>query len=353
MGHMTDLISAMPKAELHIHLEGSVRLGTLLRLAERHKDLDLLRGLDPQTGQDWLVYKDFAQFGRAFNTIQSLLRSADDFALVVYEMGADMAAQNIIYREIMVAPYTHTHMQDKGLTIEEILSGLEAGRRMAYEDFGVQMRWVFGFARGLCVTTEGKYDLAAAEQTLAYATGGKKRGVIGLTVGGDERSCPPHIFAPLFAAAKQEGLLSLPHAGETAGATSVWTAVELLKADRIGHGVRSIEDASLVSALRERQIPLDVNPTSNLCLHVYNAIEEHPFAALDAAGLLLTINSDDPALFNTTLNQEYTLLGQTFHYDAQNILRIARQAFTACGAEEPVKKGLLAHFDRWAADNLV
>ena len=355
MDDIRQFIAVMPKVELHVHLEGSIRPETLQQLARRHPDLpNDLPVWDIEALRNWFTFKDFPQFADAFNTVQNFVRTPDDFELITYEFGREMAAQNIRYSEVIFAPYTHTHAFKKGLTITDILQGLEEGRRRARADFGVEIRWVFGFARGFCVTGEGVYDLRPAETTLAYAAASKDQGVIGLTIGGDEPVCPPGIFGPLFRAARQEGLLSLPHAGETAtrdGAVFVRTAVLELEADRIGHGVDAIWDDSVLALLREREVSLDVNLTSNTVL-LYPDISRHPFPRLEEAGLTLTVNSDDPALFNTTLNREYELLGEVFNYSHQEISRVARSAFRVCGAAPELKHSLLAEFDRWAGGAL-
>ncbi len=263
-------IQSMPKAELHIHLEGAIEPATLLRLAERNRVVlpaDTVEGL-----QSWFTFSDFGHFVDIYLIIQSCLRSADDFSLVAYELGADMARQNIRYREATVTPYTHL-LQDKGLAAEDIIAGLEDGRRRARRDFGVEMRWVLDIHRNLAMP-------ATAEVTTQLVLDWADRGVVALGLGGNEATAPSAPFAPYFERIKAAGLASAPHAGEIAGPESVWSAVRDLQADRIGHGVRSIEDAHLLAMLRERQIPLEVNPTSNICLGVYRSFEQHPFIHL-------------------------------------------------------------------------
>jgi aminodeoxyfutalosine deaminase len=344
-------IQTMPKAELHIHLEGAIRPETLLELAGRHGRTDVLPSRNVEMLRRWFAFTDFNHFLEIYLVIQDLLRSAEDFALVAYECGADMAAQNILYREVTFTPYTHTNFQNKGVTIDAILAGLEAGRQRAKAEFGVEMRWIFDIPRGTAFPDRDgrRYEPDPAERTLEFALAGRDIGVIGLGLGGSEVNAPPEPFAHAFAKAKAAGLLSLPHAGEVEGPQSVWGAVEALQADRIGHGVRSIEDPHLLVVLKERQIPLEVNVISNVCLHVYRRAAEHPLPHLDRAGLLITINSDDPPLFNTTLTDEYQLLAQEFGYSRADLKRIARNAFVVSGAEPALKESLLERFDRWAA----
>ncbi len=372
-----DFIRAMPKAEIHIHLEGSIQPETLLVLAQRHRREDRLPTTDLAELRRWFTFTDFPHFIQIYWTISDLLRTPEDFALIVHACGADMAAQNIRYRELTFTPFTHTDLQAKNLTMDDVFAGLEAGRVQAKRDFGVEMRWVFDIPRNTSFQPWHKsmrlrqagravdkvlrrigwrkgdiYVPYPAERTLAYALAGQDKGVIGFGLGGYEVGAPPEPFAPLFRTAKAAGLLSLPHAGETVGPASIWGAVQALNADRIGHGVRAVEDGALLALLIDRQIPLEINPTSNICLHVYPTLADHPFPLLDSLGLLVTVNSDDPPLFNTSLCQEYALLASEFGYDRADLARIARNAFVASGAPSDLKARLLAEFDRWVSEQL-
>ena len=341
-------IQAMPKAELHVHLEGSIQPATLLALAERHGRTDRLPTTNIDALQAWFRFTDFPHFIHIYLLISDLLRTPEDFALIVHDFGADMARQNIRYREATFTPFTHTDLQNKGLTIDHLLAGLDEGRRAAQDEFGVEIRWVFDIPRNASFPKGGgAYDPYPAERTLAYALQGRDHGVIGFGLGGYEVGAPPAPFAHAFAAAKAAGLLSAPHAGETMGAASVRDAVTLLGADRIGHGVRAIEDPDLLALLCERQIPLEINPTSNVCLHVYRRLAEHPFPHLDRMGIPVTVNSDDPPLFNTTLSQEYAVLAAEFGYAPADLARIARNAFQFSAAEAGIKQQMLDEFDHW------
>lgn len=345
---MREFIRAMPKAEIHVHLEGTIQPATLLELARRHNRLDQLPSVDVAGLQRWFLFTDFPHFIQIYWTISDLLRTPEDFALVVHACGADMAQQQIRYREVTFTPFTHTHLQAKGLTIADLLEGLEAGRQQAHRDFGVQICWVFDAPRNASFR-KGAYDPMPADLTLAYALAGQPYGVVGYGLGGFEVGAPPEPFAHAFTAARGAGLVSVPHAGETVGSASVWGALRELQAERIGHGVRAMEDPQLLAELKARQTVLEVCPTSNICLHVYRRLAEHPFAHLDRMGLLVTVNSDDPPLFNTTLTDEYALLAREFGYDRAGLARIARNAFVACAAPADLKQQMLAEFDTWLA----
>lgn len=354
MTNLQQFIQNMPKAEVHIHLEGAIQPETVLKLAARHQQLYKLPGDTVAALRNWFTFTGFPHFVKIYVTIQDLIRTPEDFALVAHECGADMARQNIRYRELTVTPYTHTDYLDKGMTIMDILQGLEDGRQRAKQDFGVEMRWVFDIPRNLSFPDrDGQgYDPRPAQRTLEFALAGRDYGVVGFGLGGWEPGAPPHPFAHAFAAAKESGLLCVPHAGETWGSDSVWGAVNDLQADRIGHGVRAIEDPSLLALLKERQIPLEINPTSNVCLSVYRRLAEHPFPHLDRMGLLVTVNSDDPPLFNTDLLHEYDVLATEFGYDEANLIRIARNAFVVSGVEPEIKQRLLTEFDTWSAQSI-
>jgi len=349
---LSNFIHQLPKAELHIHLEGAVAPSTVLELANRHHMQDTLPSQKVDELQKWFRFTDFNHFVVIYMTIQALMRKPDDFALIAYKLGEDMADQNILYREATFTPYTHINYQDKGLAIEDILEGLEHGRQKAKADFGVEIRWVFDIPRnlGFMSSENGKYNPEPADKTLEYAKKGMDKGVIGLGIGGYEVGAPAKPFRHSFLEAKQVGLLSVPHAGETMGPDSIWSSVQDLQADRIGHGVRAIEDTGLMEYLRQHQITLEVNPTSNLCLHVYPSLEAHPFKILDDFGIPVTINSDDPPLFNTSLSQEYALIAETFNYSRSDLVRIARNAFLATGAESELKQSLLHKFEAAVAD---
>ncbi len=346
------LIAAMPKAELHIHLEGSVKAATVVKLARRHRLENTLPTTDPDLLAEWFAFKDFKDFIRVIRSIQNLIRTPDDFALVTYEAGIDMAEQNIRYRELTVTPYNHTHIYDKGLTIGDILRGLDEGRRSARSDFGVEIRWVFDVSRNFSFSGPGgAYDPEPAEVTLRQALAGQEHGVIGLGIGGDEEGHPPEPFAHAFRKAKRAGLKSLPHAGESLrrwGADHVRGSIESLEADRIGHGIGAIRDPHLLALLVDRAIPLEVCPTSNLRTRVCERQALHPLRHLDLMGVTVTVNSDDPPLFGTTLNDEYRLLANRFGYDESGLARIARNAFNSALCEPELRSSLLEGFDSWA-----
>lgn len=347
------LIQSMPKAELHVHLEGTIQPATLLALAKRNGLLDELPSHDIDGLKGWFSFRTFSDFIKVILTIHNMIRSRDDLALVVYECGRAMHAQNIRYRELTFTPYSHCHILKKGLHIKDLLKGLDAGRRMAAADFGVEMRWIFDHPRNASFPNwDGRdYDPLPMELSLRYALEGREVGVVGLGLGGDEVNAPPELYAHGFRIAKREGLLSVPHAGENQGPQSIWGAILELEADRIGHGVRAIDDPRLMQYLSQHQIPLEVNLSSNICLGIYPSLKEHPFVELDKKSIVLTMNTDDPPIFHTDLNQEYVILAREYGFGWRDIVRIARNAYVFSGAEPTLKHELLKEFDAWVETN--
>jgi adenosine deaminase len=317
-------LRAAPKAELHVHLEGSIQPATLLTLARRNGKQLPAQTVDEL--QQWFRYRDFNHFIEIYFEITGCLKTAEDYELIAYEFGAGMARQNVRYAEVTFSPSTHYY--SLGIPFDTFFSGLTRGRERARADFGVEIRWVFDIVRNI---EDEARNRQLAEYVTAVAIEGMSAGVVALGLGGAEVGYPPERFAPFFERALAAGLHSAPHAGETVGPTSVWGAVRTLGAERIGHGVRSIEDAALVEHLASQRIPVEVCPTSNLCLGVYASLASHPLPRLYAAGVPLTINSDDPPLFNTTLNQEVALLADPFGFDLATIndilLNGVRQSF--------------------------
>jgi aminodeoxyfutalosine deaminase len=330
-------ICQMPKVELHIHLEGSIRPATLLTLAERNhialpvKDLEALRS--------FYRFSDFDHFIQIYFAISGCLKTVADFELIAYELGSEMARQRTLYAEVTFTP--HTNVVNTGLPFDDIMAGLNAGRLRAQAEFGVEMRWILDIVRDQPDTQH---------QVARWAISAQDRGVIGLGLGGTERDHPPEWFADAYAAAREAGLHSVPHAGEVAGPTSVWKALQTLGAERIGHGVRSIEDPDLVAYLREHQTPLEVCPSSNVCLGVYASYAEHPLRELWEKGLYITVNSDDPPMFNTDLVGEYQVLVDQMGFGAAELEQLGLGALQASFLPQERKvsleKEFLSEFDR-------
>lgn len=328
-------IAAMPKVELHVHLEGSIRPATLLTLARRNGvalpagDLEGLRA--------FYRFTDFDHFLRVYITICSCLQRPEDFHLIAYEFGADMARQNVRYAEVTFTP--HPHVTNTGLPFDEVLAGVNEGRAQAAAEFGVEMGWVLDVVRGVP---------ESQEQVAAWAASAQDRGVVALGLGGPELGNPPEDYARGFALAREAGLHSVPHAGEVAGPASVWGALRVLGAERLGHGVRCVEDPALVEYLCERQIPLEVCPTSNLRLGVYPSYAQHPLRSLWEAGVYVTVNSDDPPMFNTDLVSEYRAAAGEMGFAREELERLSlaalRASFLPAARKETMERAFQGEF---------
>lgn len=284
------LIAALPKVELHVHLEGSMGPGTLLRLARRHGLDDLLAVLDDP--DEWYRFRDFPHFIEVYLQALRVLVDEEDFATMTYDVAANLALQNVRYAEVHVSLYNHL---ERNIAAEVVFAGIEAGRRRAETEHGIVLRWIPDFA--------GHMGVTAGEQSLDATLRHGPPSVIAFGVGGIEVEREP--FGDLFARAVAAGLHSVPHAGETHGPDRVWAAVRDLRAERIGHGIGAMGDSRLVEHLAEHRIPVDVSPTSNVRTNAVTAIEEHPLPRMIEAGLLVTLNSDDPPMFGTDLTHEY------------------------------------------------
>jgi aminodeoxyfutalosine deaminase len=286
-------LKAAPKAELHVHLEGSIRPATMLTLAKRNAVA--LPCATPEQLRDWFRFRDFDHFVEVYGAISRCLRTADDYELIAYELAEELAGQNARYAKVGFSPAFHTRM---GVADRTYLDGLARARDRAQRELGVELAWIFDLGRAWRGGATETQRWAA--YTVDLAIEARAEGVVALGLGGPEAGHPPEPFAPLFERGRAAGLHSAPHAGEHAGPASVWGALNSLAAERIAHGVRAIEDPALVAELARRGVALDVCPTSNIRLSVFTSLAEHPLPRLHAAGVPITVNTDDPPLFGTT-----------------------------------------------------
>lgn len=311
------LIAAMPKVELHIHLEGSIRPETLLELARRNRiqlPISAREGL-----HKWYQFSSFDHFVEIYGLMSSSIRSTEDIEFVAREFLSGQASQGIRYSEVTYTPFTH--YRTKGLAFRDQLAALNRARAWAEAELGVSMRLILDFAR--------KAPLEQAQIVADWAITALGDGVVALGLGGVEAGHSASKFKAVFERARAAGLARTPHAGETVGPESIWSAVQVLDATRIGHGVRCLEDPALVEHLRAHQIPLEVCPSSNVCLGVAPSMAEHPLPRLIDAGLFVTVNSDDPPMFHTTLTGEYLAVAKAFNLDHDAIERLALSAVRA------------------------
>ncbi|HSM15306.1 MAG TPA: adenosine deaminase [Thermoanaerobaculia bacterium] len=334
----------LPKVELHVHLEGAMRPETLLALARSHRaglPADDVAGL-----REWFRFRDFDHFVQIYLTCCAVLRRPEDFQRLLRDFAADQERERIRYTEIHFTIGTHWL---NGLPIDEILDAMEETIRAEEKSRGIGLRLIPDIVRDVGSRT--------ADPTLEWAIEARRRGIaVALGLTGREAVCPSRPFAAHFEEAARNGLHCVAHAGEHAGPPAVHEVLDHCRAERIGHGVRSIEDDGLIERLRRERTPLEVCPTSNLCLGLAPDLASHPFDRLRRAGLELSVNSDDPALFDTTLSREYERLAEAFGYGPEELVELAiagvRHSFLAAEEKTALEKEIRAEAERLAEREL-
>jgi aminodeoxyfutalosine deaminase len=287
-----DVGVSFPKIELHVHLEGTVRPAALLRIARRNG-----RTLPADTVEDLArlyEFRDFPHFLEVWAMTTAVLHTEQDFRQVVLDYAQEAASHGAVYLEGIFTP---AEPAGRGVAWEEVFAGYCDGAQQAQETYGITVALTPDIPRG--------YPMEAAELTVSHAIAHAGRGIVGIGLGGSESDYPPEPFAPVFARAADAGLGGVPHAGEGEGPQSVWAALDVLGAARIRHGIRAVEDRALVRELAGRGIVLDVCPISNVRTGVVRSLDAHPLPDLLAAGVICTINTDDPAMFGNNLGTEY------------------------------------------------
>jgi adenosine deaminase len=328
---MRDL-RALPKAELHIHLEGSIRTETVRELADRD-GAPTPHGLDVDTWR----FDGFMDFIQNYGETCALLTTLDDFRRIAEEFCADLAGAGVRYAEAVFSPANHAaRLGDWFGPIEAVLDGLEVGAR----SHGVRVQLTPDVVRD--------FGMEEAERTLEVATKFAGRGVVALNAAGSERA-PVADFASIFVRARDAGLRSVPHAGEWAGPQNVWQTLEHYAPDRIGHGVRSIEDPRLVDVLAARGIALEVSPLSNVATGVYGSLDDHPFTRLRDAGVVVTLNSDDPSMFGAWVDTVYEAARSTWGFRDGDLAQVAVAAVDASFADDGTKAAIRSGIDAWLA----
>jgi aminodeoxyfutalosine deaminase len=338
---LADFVAGLPKAELHVHHVGSASARIVSELAARHPGTV---PSDPDELRRFYEFRDFAHFIEVYLAVVDLIRTPEDIHYLTYEVAREMAnGQRLRYAELTCTPYTSVqpHAEDRGMPIEAYTEAIEAARIAAERDFGLVLRWIYDIP--------GESGLPAADATLDYALNHRPEGLIGFGLGGPEIGVPRPQFRPHFDAARAAGLRSLPHAGETTGPETVWDAIRLLGAERIGHGTTAAQDPALLTHLTETGIPLEVCPSSNLATRAVASLDEHPIRAFRDAGVTITVNSDDPPMFGTTLNREYEIAADLLGLDETGVADLARASVHASYADEDVRTRILGEIDEYAA----
>ncbi len=329
-------IARLPKVELHLHLEGAARPETLLELSATKTGLR-------QKAQEWIAarrsnhfrYANFRDFLEAFKLVSLLIETPGDYALVTTRLIEWLANQNVRYAEITFAAGV---VLWKKQSVDAIFEAVADAAKKAEPHTGVRVRWIFDAIR--------HFGVDHAREVLQAAARLRSRGVMGLGIGGDEARGHAKLFGDVFREARDLGLHCLAHAGEACGPESIRDAVELLGAERVGHGLTALQDSNVVALLRERQIPLEVCPSSNVCTGLIARWEDHPLPKFLDAGLTVTLNSDDPAMFGTSLQDEFVRATNCFGFQRETAADLCRNAIRASFMSAGEKQALEAELAR-------
>lgn len=334
-------IAGLPKAELHVHHVGSASPRIVAELAARHPDSKV--PTDPEALVDYFTFTDFAHFIDVYLSVVDLIRTPEDVRLLTYEVARDLARQQVRYAELTITPFSSTR---RGIDELAFMDAIEDARKAAEAEFGTVLRW--------CFDIPGEAGLEAAEETTRLATDDRIRpeGLVSFGLGGPEIGVPRPQFKPYFDRAIAAGLRSVPHAGETTGPQTVWDALTHLRAERIGHGTSSAQDEKLLAHLAEHRIALEVCPTSNIATRAVRTLDEHPIKEFVRAGVLVTINSDDPPMFGTDLDNEYAVAARLLDLDERGLAALSVNAVDASFLDEAGKARIRAEIETYTTGRL-
>jgi len=332
--NISSFIRELPKAELHLHLEGSIEPRTLLELQQRHGKQGTLEEV-----AELYKYSDFTGFLMAFKSVTEWLRTPDDYELITYRLMEYLKTQNALHAEVFVSVGVSLWRKQD---FPAIFEGLERGRARGEQDFGVSLLWIFDAVR--------QFGAEPAQAVAELAARYRIRNVVGFGIGGDERQGAPELFRDVYAYAAGQGLHLTAHAGETVGPESIWGALNL-KAERIGHGFTAAQDAELIEELAERQVPIEICVTSNLRTACCANAADHPVKQYFDQGLMITLNTDDPAMFATTLDGEFQLAQDTYGFTNEQLRELARNSFEAAFLPAEKKLHFLNLLDATAASS--
>ncbi|MFD9719475.1 adenosine deaminase [Streptomyces sp. NPDC059076] len=334
---MTDLhtfIAGLPKAELHVHHVGSASPRIVAELAAQHPDSKV--PTDPEALADYFTFTDFAHFIDVYLSVVDLIRTPEDVRLLTFEVARDMARQNIRYAELTITPFSSTR---RGIDERAFMAAIEDARKAAERELGVVLRW--------CFDIPGEAGLEAADETTRLAVDLRPEGLVSFGLGGPEIGVSRAQFTSHFDRAIAAGLRSVPHAGETTGPQTIWDSIRHLGAERIGHGTSAVQDPALLAHLAEHRIPLEVCPTSNIATRAVLDLEQHPIRQMVEAGVLVTVNSDDPPMFGTDLNTEYAVAARLLDLDEHGVAELAKNAVEASFLDPAGKSRISSEIDAY------
>jgi aminodeoxyfutalosine deaminase len=334
-----EFIRQLPKAELHLHLEGTLEPATLAELSRRTD----AEPLTLEQAEALYHYTDFSGFLLAFKAVTRRLQGAAEYELAAYRMIEQLAAQGVVHAEVYISVgvvYFWRKEEDAAdpLLFEKIFAGLERARERGERDFGVTLYWIFDAVRHFSVEEARRVFRMAARMRREYPS------IIGIGLGGDERVAASEPFREMYAEAAATGLRLTNHAGETTGPEAIWEALSV-GSERLGHALSAIRDPELVTELHKRQIPLELNPSSNVRTGVCASFSAHPLRQYFDAGLLVTLNSDDPAFFSSSIENEYRLAHTIHRFSRGELKVLAANSFRASFLPETEKKKWLSRIE--------
>jgi adenosine deaminase/aminodeoxyfutalosine deaminase len=309
-------LRSLPKTELHLHLEGTVTPETLVELSQRNDD----QPMTLEEARALYHYTDFTGFLLAFKAVSERLRTPEDYELITYRMLQRLAAQGVVHAEAYVSVGVVYYW--RRIEFEPLFYAMETGRARAEQEFGITLYWIFDAVRHFGPEEAARVFRKAAELRPEWPS------IVGIGIGGDERRTGAEPFRELFQEARDAGLRLTAHAGETMGPESIWAALNI-GAERIGHALSAQLDPDLMEVLAERQIPLEICVTSNVRTGCCPSLEEHPVRRYFDAGLMVTLNSDDPAMFESDLQDEYRVAHDAFGFTAEHLRELAANSIEA------------------------
>lgn len=329
----------LPKAELHLHLEGTVTPETLVTLSQRNDTAPLT--LDE--ARSIYIYADFQAFLMAFKAVSERLQTPADYALITYEMVRELARQGVVHAEVYISWGILLRFKPQ-LTIVSVMDAIEEARQRAEREFGTSVLWIIDAVRHFGVEEAATVFRLAAELRKTYPS------IVGIGIGGDEARGPAGPFRELYEEAREAGLRLTAHAGESTGPVdgpaSIWSAINI-GAERIGHGLAAQHDADLLRILAERQIPIEINVTSNVRTGCCPAVDQHPLREYFEGGLMVTLNSDDPPMFGSNLLGEYVLVQQQFEFSLEQMRELAANSIEASFLPPERKLKLLGFVEQY------
>jgi adenosine deaminase/aminodeoxyfutalosine deaminase len=331
---VVEWLRGLPKCELHLHLEGTIQPATLLELSRRHD----AEPLTAETAKKLYIYENFSGFMDSFKAVSARLRGPDDYELITYDMIRELAAQGVVHAEVYISFGIIYYW--KNAEVEPYVEAIERGRVRGEKDFGTTIYWLIDAVRHFGADEAAKVFRKAAELRKLYPS------IVGIGIGGDEARGGAELFRQSYAEAKAAGLRLTAHAGETIGPESIWAAINI-GAERVGHALSAQDDVELVDILAEKQIPLELNVTSNLRTGCCKDLDKHPVKKYFESGLMVTINSDDPPMFGSNLLEEYVLVQERFEFSLEQMRELAANSVEASFLPPERKLDLLRRVEQY------